>query len=70
MRHDQRVTTPAGDGVITSGGFSPSMECSIALARVPIGAGADCQVEIRGKHIDASIVKPPFVRNGKIQIIT
>ena len=70
MRHDQRVTTPAGDGVITSGGFSPSMECSIALARVPIGACADCQVEIRGKHIDASIVKPPFVRNGKIQIIT
>ncbi len=70
MRHGQRVVTSLGDGEITSGSFSPSMESSIALARVPSGAEKACQVEIRGKHIDADIVKPPFVRNGQIKITT
>src|SRR5690606_3151161 len=47
MRHGQRVHTQCGDGVITSGGFSPTMERSIALARVPAGAEGACEVEIR-----------------------
>ncbi|MDG1461946.1 MAG: glycine cleavage system aminomethyltransferase GcvT [Gammaproteobacteria bacterium] len=70
MRHGQHVVTNLGDGEVTSGSFSPSMECSIALARIPAGVEEVCQVEIRGKHIDADIVKPPFVRNGQIKIIT
>ena len=66
MRHGQRVLTPAGEGVITSGGFSPTMERSIALARVPVEAEGACQVEIRGALRAARIVRPPFVRHGRV----
>jgi aminomethyltransferase len=41
---------------------------SIALARVPRTASSDVQVEIRGKLHPARIVKPPFVRHGKVLI--
>jgi len=68
MRHGQRVLTPAGEGVITSGGFSPTMERSIALARVPVAAEGPCQVEIRGALKAARIVRPPFVRRGRVLV--
>jgi aminomethyltransferase len=57
--------TEAGVGEITSGTFSPTLECSIALARIPAGAAAQVQVDIRGKLLNARVVKPPFVRFGK-----
>ena len=68
LRHGQVVTTDAGDGIITSGTFSPTLGFSIALARLPRVAQGECQVDIRGKMKTAQIVKPPFVRNGKIRI--
>jgi aminomethyltransferase len=70
MRGHQRVRTAGGDGEITSGGFSPTMNRSIALARLPVGveAGAAAQVEVRGKGLAARVVKPPFVRNGKVMV--
>lgn len=68
LRHGQRVITSAGEGVITSGTYSPTMQCAIALARVPADAAGQCQVDIRGKQKNANIVKPPFVRNGKIRV--
>ena len=52
-------------GEVTSGTFSPTLNRSIALARVPRTAASGVQVEIRGKLHAASIVKPPFVRHGK-----
>ncbi len=52
-------------GEITSGGYAPTLERSIALARVLPGTARTCEVEIRGKRIEAQVVKPPFVRNGK-----
>ncbi len=64
LRHGQVVTTNAGNGIITSGTFSPTLGFSIALARVPRDARGECQVDIRGKAKQATIVKPPFVRNG------
>ena len=54
-----------GEGEITSGSFSPSLQKSIALARVPIDIGKTCKVEIRGKLLAASVVKPVFVRDGQ-----
>ncbi|MDP5057941.1 MAG: glycine cleavage system aminomethyltransferase GcvT [Pseudomonadales bacterium] len=51
-------------GEITSGAFSPTLEHSIALARVKSGVG-DLEVEIRGKRLPVHKVKPPFARNGK-----
>jgi aminomethyltransferase len=55
-------------GEITSGGFSPTLQRSIALARIEPGVVDECAVEIRGKAVAARIVKPPFVRHGKAQI--
>ncbi len=65
LRHGQVVNTAEGSGVITSGGFSPTLERAIALARIPAGTSAECTVDIRGKQLRARIVKPPFVRNGQ-----
>ncbi len=66
MRPGQRVLTEAGDGVVTSGGFSPTLERSIALARLPAEAAVGtCRVEIRGSLRAARVVKPRFVREGR-----
>jgi aminomethyltransferase len=56
------------EGEITSGTFSPTMEKSIALARVPRATGATVQVDVRGKLLNARVVKAPFVRHGKILV--
>jgi aminomethyltransferase len=68
LRHGQVVTTQAGNGIITSGTYSPTLGYSIALARLPTQAEGACQVEIRGKMKTATIVKPPFVRHGKVLV--
>ena len=70
LRSHQKVMTPLGDGEITSGTFSPTLGFSVALARVPVGvkAGDSVQVDLRGKPVNALVVKPPFVRNGKALI--
>jgi aminomethyltransferase len=68
MRRSQRVVTAAGEGGITSGGFSPTMNCSVALARVPARAAGDCQIEIRGAMRAARLVRPPFVRHGRVLV--
>ncbi len=65
LRGHQKVITEGGEGEITSGTFSPTLGKSIALARVPRDSGDSCQVDIRGKLLDASIVKPVFVREGQ-----
>jgi aminomethyltransferase len=66
LRSHQKVLAPgAGEGEITSGTFSPTLERSIAFARVPAGAAERVQVDVRGKLLNAKVVKPPFVRNGK-----
>jgi glycine cleavage system T protein (aminomethyltransferase) len=66
LRGHQRVSIPGGgEGEITSGTFSPTLERSIAFARVPASAADAVQVEVRGKLLNARVVKPPFVRFGK-----
>jgi len=68
LRAHQKVITPLGDGEITSGTFSPTMNQSIALARLPAGTaiGSEVDVEIRDKRLKARVVKSSFVRNGQI----
>lgn len=70
LRPHQKVITATGEGVITSGTFSPTMEKSIALARLPLDStmGDTVDVEIRDKRHSARIVKPPFVRNGRVLV--
>ena len=68
LRAHQKVVTADGEGEITSGTFSPSMQESIAFARVPasVKPGDKVHVVIRDKQLPASVVKLPFVRNGKV----
>lgn len=66
--HQKVVVEGVGEGEITSGGFSPTIERSIALARVPAGDYERAQVEVRGKLLNVRIVKTPFVRNGQVRI--
>ena len=70
MRTHQAVRTAAGGGTITSGGFAPTLDRSIALARVPaaVTSGDVVEVEVRGKWLRARTVKPPFVRRGKVLV--
>ncbi|MEN8260363.1 MAG: glycine cleavage system aminomethyltransferase GcvT [Pseudomonadota bacterium] len=68
LRSHQRVLVEGtGEGIITSGGFSPTLGKSIALARVPAATGDRCRVEIRGELKRARVVKPCFVRFGEPQ---
>jgi aminomethyltransferase len=68
LRAHQTDIAAGGEGEITSGTFSPTMQQAIALARVPldVAIGDTVHVEIRDKKLAASVVKLPFVRNGKI----
>ena len=66
LRPGQRVVTEAGEGITTSGSFSPTLQRAIAFARVPKQAAESCQVDIRGKLLDCKIVRPPFARNGMV----
>jgi aminomethyltransferase len=69
LRNHQRVVVEGShDGEITSGGFSPTLQRSIALARLPAGEYEGAQVDVRGKLLDVRVVKPPFVRKGRICI--
>jgi aminomethyltransferase len=67
LRGHQKILTDHGEGEITSGTFSPTLEKSIALARVPndVQIGDIVQVAIRDKFLNAKVVKYPFARNGK-----
>ncbi|NTV70784.1 MAG: glycine cleavage system aminomethyltransferase GcvT [Azonexaceae bacterium] len=70
LRGHQKVMTAQGDGEITSGSFSPTLQQSIALARLPLGVqiGDEVEVDIRGKALKAKVTKPVFARNGKAVI--
>jgi aminomethyltransferase len=72
LRSHQKVVTQngGGEGEITSGGFSPTLNQSIALARLPleVSPGDEVQVVVRDKQLKAKVVKYPFVRNGKILV--
>ena len=66
--HQKVIIDGVGEGETTSGTFSPTMEKSIALARIPAGDYSQVWVEIRGKRLAATVVKPPFVRLGKVLV--
>ncbi|MFU8821126.1 MAG: glycine cleavage system aminomethyltransferase GcvT [Gammaproteobacteria bacterium] len=68
LRAHQRIVTATGEGEVTSGTFSPTLGRSIGFARVPAGAGERVQVDVRGRLLEARVVRPPFVRNGKPRI--
>jgi aminomethyltransferase len=70
LRAHQTVHTGHGEGTITSGGFSPTLNRSIALARLPaeVAVQEAVEVDVRGRRLQALVVAPPFVRQGRILI--
>jgi aminomethyltransferase len=70
LRSHCAVRSAHGDGVVTSGSFSPTMQKSIALARLPLASrpGERVQAAVRDKLLQARIVEPPFVRHGRILV--
>ncbi|ARU32726.1 glycine cleavage system protein T [Sulfuriferula sp. AH1] len=66
LRAHQVVQTKHGAGEITSGTFSPTLQQSIALARIPLGIapGAEVEVAVRDKQLRAKVVSYPFARTG------
>jgi len=69
LRSHQKVFAGGREiGEITSGGYAPTLDRSIALARVQHDIGDRCTVDVRGKHLGAAVVEPPFVRNGQALI--
>jgi len=70
LRSHQRVFTDRGEGLTTSGSFAPTLGSSIALARLPAGVmpGDEVSVDLRGRAALALVVRPPFVRNGKVLV--
>jgi aminomethyltransferase len=66
LRGGTRIETDAGDGVVTSGSFSPTLGVSIAFARIPAAsAQPELVAHLRGRTVPVRAVKPPFVRHGK-----
>ncbi len=67
LRSGLKVISEEGEGIITSGTFSPTLGHSIAMARVPrsVKLGSTVEVEMRKKLVKVQVIKPSFVRNGK-----
>lgn len=63
--HQQVFAAGKAVGEITSGTFSPTLGQSIALARIAAPVSDAVEIEVRGKRLRATVVKPPFVRAGK-----
>jgi aminomethyltransferase len=57
------VRNASGDyiGIVTSGTFSPTLHQGIALALVNADVDGDVVVDVRGRSLPCTIVKPPFV---------
>ncbi len=66
-RHGYIVRARGGTedlGVVTSGTMSPVLKEAIALAYVPVALakeGTELDVDVRGKPVEARVVKTPFV---------
>ena len=53
-------------GEVTSGNFSPVLERGIALAFLPpdVADGVSVEIDVRGRTVPATVVKPPFISQG------
>ena len=67
--HQKLLAAGQEIGEITSGTFSPTLEQSIALARISsataLKVGDQVQVEVRNRQLNAVVARYPFVKNGE-----
>jgi aminomethyltransferase len=65
VRRDGRTA-----GIVTSGNFSPMLECGIAMGFIDTAdgqpaPGLDVEIEQRGRSLAATVAEMPFVRAGQ-----
>jgi len=67
LRAHQAVHTAHGEGQVTSGTYSPTLQVAIGLARLPpqVAVGDRVEVRLRDRPATAKVVMPRFVRHGK-----
>ena len=67
LRNHQAIQTEQGvGGIITSGGFSPTLGHAIGFARLTEDAiKQPLFIERRGKQIPLHTIKLPFIKQGK-----
>jgi aminomethyltransferase len=69
-RHGHALCSVDGEAVgeVTSGSFSPTLEKGIGLGYVPVElaqADTEVKVDVRGRKLEARVVKTPFYRRDK-----
>jgi aminomethyltransferase len=68
-RHDMEILKDGETvGIVTSGNFSPVLQKGIGLGSLPpalCNEGTLVEIDIRGKHVPAKVVKPPFYKRQK-----
>lgn len=68
-RHDMEILKDGEIiGKVTSGNFSPILQKGIGLGMLPPDVcheGMKVEINIRGKHVSAQVVKPPFYKRQK-----
>ena len=68
-RHDMEILKDGETvGTVTSGNFSPVLQKGIGLGSLPpalCNEGTLVEIDIRGKHVPAKVVKPPFYKRQK-----
>ncbi len=60
----RNATSPEAIGVVTSGGFAPSIDAPVAMGYVPASdanRGGTLQAEVRGKRVPVTVCDLPFV---------
>ena len=69
MRHGHAIRNDGADvGVVTSGGFSPTLGLSIGLGFVPPAlaeVGGRLEVDVRGKALPVEVVQRPFYKRPR-----
>ncbi|MCX8015559.1 MAG: glycine cleavage system aminomethyltransferase GcvT, partial [candidate division WOR-3 bacterium] len=66
-QHYEIIKEGRAIGIVTSGGFSPSLNKGIGLGYVPIEysqIGTEFEINIRNKMSKATIVETPFYKAG------
>lgn len=66
LRSGYTVITDSGEGVITSGSYSPTLDCGIGFARVPAPLSPNnIKVLVRNRELKADISHGAFVKFGQ-----
>jgi aminomethyltransferase len=67
-RHGQPLLSGGSEiGVVTSGGFCPSLKQGMGLGFVPpalAAVGTELEVDVRGSRVPARVVERPFYKQA------